>query len=225
MGNITPHYKAFSVRRYSPSSEYPNYVLCIDGFFPLRTEDFVNCERNATDFFIIKLEPRSFRFFLKTFPSINGRWTLYRTAVVELPDGSGKATTGRWTMGRWVSVDGKMDICGRQIRSPKRSFSEKERFSKRAWSMWHSADWQVGMDFTQTHRWRGDGAHAKFTHGCTHLISLDNTKIARQNFHRAETLTRLNIQSYFAPMICRRGRNILGRLHAFGHFDAEKSHT
>ena len=48
--------------------------FCIDGHSPLRTGEYVSCERSAPNFVIITLKPRSFRFLMKTFPSYTGLW-------------------------------------------------------------------------------------------------------------------------------------------------------
>ena len=48
--------------------------LCVGRIFPLRTGEYVSCERSAPNFVIITLKPRSFRFSMKTFPSYTGLW-------------------------------------------------------------------------------------------------------------------------------------------------------
>ena len=90
------------------------HSFCKALFFPLWTANFVNCKRSSPNLVIIMLKPKPFRFYLKTFPSFTGRWTISHRAVNDQSLGGERSVTGRWTISHWAVNDGKMEIWGRQ---------------------------------------------------------------------------------------------------------------
>ena len=99
-----PLYTTFSGRRYSLPSRHTKFPLCTDRKFPLRT-DFSELRHYQAKTLVIP-------FLFEDLPIVH--W-----AVNDQSLGGERSVTGRWTMERWSSVDGKMYIWERQIRSSK----------------------------------------------------------------------------------------------------------
>ena len=132
-----------SAWRYGLPSGHRKLPLCIDVIFPLWTEIFVNCKRSAPNLVIIMLKPNPFRFYLKTFPSFTGRWTISHRAVNVQSLGVERSVTGRWTMARWRFEDGKMEIREQQdvhLWTAHTKSTKRCSGSGGAWASWHSAE-------------------------------------------------------------------------------------